>query len=60
MLGTPLPGRADGPGTVARFSVPWGIALERQRDLFICHVGKNAIRNVTTAGVVAAVAGPGP
>ena len=55
------PGSADGNGAAARFSQPWGIALDRQNNIYVCDTGNNTIRKITQAGVAATVVGsPGP
>ncbi len=55
------PGSADGAGSAARLNGPWGIAIDRHGDIFLCDTGNNAIRKVTPAGMVTTVAGgPGP
>jgi sugar lactone lactonase YvrE len=50
-------GSADGAGRNARFSYPWGIAIDRKGNLYVADSGNNAVRRVTPAGVVATVAG---
>jgi sugar lactone lactonase YvrE len=55
------PGSADGAGSAARLNGPWGIAIDRHGDIFLCDTGNNAIRKVTPAGIVTTVVGgPGP
>ena len=50
-------GAADGPGAVARFAYPNGIAVGPDGDLYVSDGGNNAIRRVTPAGVVTTYAG---
>lgn len=50
-------GSADGAGKSARFSYPWGIALDRKGNLYVADSNNNAIRKVSSAGVVTTVAG---
>jgi len=55
------PGSADGPGTTARFSQPWGIALDSRGNIYVCDTGNNAIRKIAPNGnVTTVVGGPGP
>ncbi len=49
----------DGTGAAARFSEPTGIVLAPDGDLYVADRGNNAIRRVTTAGVVTTYAGSG-
>ncbi|MEP7140407.1 MAG: hypothetical protein ABI745_12310 [Caldimonas sp.] len=49
----------DGTGSAARFSEPTGIVLAPDGDLYVADRGNNAIRRVTTAGVVTTYAGSG-
>jgi sugar lactone lactonase YvrE len=50
-------GSANGTGSAARFSSPWGIAFDRTSSLYVSDSGNHTIRRVTTAGAVTAVAG---
>ena len=50
-------GSLDGTGSAARFSGPNGIAMDGNGDLWVADSGNNAIRKVTTAGVVTTYAG---
>jgi hypothetical protein len=50
-------GYADGAGSVAMFSSPTDIAIDASGNLFIADAGNNAIRKITTAGVVSTIAG---
>jgi len=52
-----IAGYADGTGESARFDTPSGIALGPDGALYVADTGNNAIRRVTTAGVVSTIAG---
>jgi serine/threonine protein kinase len=50
-------GSADGVGGEARFWVPFGIAADRSGNVFVADTANNAIRKITSAGVVSTLAG---
>lgn len=50
-------GNADGPGSVARFAQPWGIAVDATGKLYVADTGNSLVRAVSTAGVVSTHAG---
>lgn len=52
-----LPGLTDGAGGAARFSTPSGVAVDGSGNVFVADSGNNAIRKITSAGVVTTVAG---
>lgn len=52
-------GVTDGPGAAARFSSPWGIAVDAAGNVYVADSGTtgNTIRRITPAGVVTTLAG---
>ena len=50
-------GARDGQGTEASFYLPWGIALDSQRNLYVCDSYNNMIRKVSPQGKVTTIAG---
>ncbi|HEX9096859.1 MAG TPA: LuxR C-terminal-related transcriptional regulator [Candidatus Dormibacteraeota bacterium] len=48
-----------GPATSARLSFPFGVAIARDGTIYIADTGNNRLREVTPAGVIAALAGTG-
>jgi sugar lactone lactonase YvrE len=50
-------GRVDGIGDAARFWYPVGIAVDLQRNVYVADSSGQAIRKVTSAGVVTTLAG---
>jgi hypothetical protein len=52
-----ISGTADGTGGAARFSSPWGIAVNSAGDVYVADTGNQTIRKVTAAGVVTTLAG---
>jgi len=50
-------GRDDGNAGNARFNQPWGITLDAAGNLYVADTGNNAIRKITTSGLVSTIAG---
>ena len=50
-------GSADGPGTDARFVVPYGVAVDTTGTVFVVDHGNHTIRRITADGVVTTLAG---
>ncbi|HWH68601.1 MAG TPA: hypothetical protein VNT26_04415, partial [Candidatus Sulfotelmatobacter sp.] len=47
----------DGPGQVARFTEPFGLAVDANGNVYVADTFNHAIRKMTPAGVVSTVAG---
>ena len=54
--GTGTPGKDDGEALKARFSTPWGIALDQAGNIFVADRGNHAIRTISS-GRVSTLAG---
>lgn len=50
-------GFANGSGSAARFSTPWGLTVDASNNIYVADSGNNAIRRITSAGAVTTVAG---
>jgi sugar lactone lactonase YvrE len=50
-------GSTDGTGAAARFSGPFGVAIDSTGNVYVADQGNSTIRKVTTAGVVTTLAG---
>ena len=52
-----ISGDADGFGDMARFSHPFGVAVDRANNIYVSDTANNAIRKITPTGEVVTVAG---
>lgn len=52
-------GYADGPAAQARFNGPIGVAVDKQRNLYVADTYNDRIRKITADGQVTTVAGAG-
>ena len=50
-------GSLDNQGSAARFWAPFGIAVDRSRNLYVAEVANSAIRKISSAGRVGTLAG---
>lgn len=58
LAGVPgVEGSNDGAGPVARFSSPWGIAVDATGNVYVADAGNQTIRKITADGMVTTLAG---
>jgi len=50
-------GNLDGPGSQAQFNAPYGVAVDKAGNVYVSDSGNNAIRKISSAGVVSTLAG---
>ncbi|MDB5101712.1 MAG: hypothetical protein JWM80_6133, partial [Cyanobacteria bacterium RYN_339] len=59
VAGSGIAGFADGAGATARFSNPYGVAVDTGGNIYVADKGNHRIRKVTSAGVVSTLSGDG-
>jgi hypothetical protein len=59
LAGSGAGGSADGPGDVATFSEPFGVAVDSSKNVYVADSGNNKIRKITPGGFVTTIAGSG-
>ncbi len=57
LAGSNTAGFLNGSGTAARFQAPWGVAVDKDGNVYVADSYSNAIRKVTSLGVVTTLAG---
>lgn len=57
LAGSASSGHADGSGAAARFTQPYGIAVDASGTIFVADTGSSMIRSITPSGGVTSLAG---
>jgi hypothetical protein len=57
LAGDGTAGFRDGPGAVARFSLPTGVAVDARGNVFVCDSASHCVRVITPEAVVSTLAG---
>ena len=59
LAGNGKAGLVDGPGLLAEFNEPLGVATDKAGNVYVADSGNNAIRKITSDGMVSTLAGNG-
>ncbi|TAE47882.1 MAG: hypothetical protein EAZ89_16570 [Bacteroidetes bacterium] len=59
LAGTGESGRTDGPGSIATFYEPWGVAASSDGIVYVADTRNNLIRKIEADGTVSTLAGTG-
>ena len=57
--GSTTSGATNGTASSARFNYPTGVAADSQGNLYVADANNNAIRKISTSGIVSTIAGSG-
>jgi sugar lactone lactonase YvrE len=59
LAGTGVAGFANGPGNIAQFNYPYGVAVDSMGNVYVPDDANSRVRKITPAGVVSTFAGTG-